>query len=315
MRRSVFALMAALAAALLFVAPVHAQNLSLRGPAWAQPLLATDVIATTGGRASLNEPGIDVAARITIAPTSGGVARVVRYEQRGDDAKLALRRFTGHPSTGWWLWGGDAPLATTPAAAVRQELAGLVRAAMGAGSLSAGSDTGATCPRGEQAYIEVALGGRSTSATRTCVGAQDALGRLALRLSELGGSRTEEALAAAAVEEVLAVDRAFNAMAQADGAPAAFAHYAAGDAVVFHGEEAKRGAEGVAAVFADWPAGTTLTWAPEMARVSARGDMAWTWGRASYTPPGGEAQARRYVTIWTRDWQGDWKFAFDAALK
>src|SRR5688572_6286926 len=196
------ALLAAVAA-LAFGMSASAQNLSLRGPAWAQPLLATDVVPTNGGRAALNEPGVEVAARITIAPNSGGVARVVRFETRSDGSIIALRRFTGHPTTGWWLWGPDTPVISTPNATVQRELAGLVRQAIGVGGAVSGGGAQQNCPAGEQAFVEMAHGGRSTTATRVCVTADDAVGRLVRRLSELGGSRTEEELHEAAIAEVL----------------------------------------------------------------------------------------------------------------
>jgi ketosteroid isomerase-like protein len=304
---------AALAALVLSAGAASAQNLSLRGPAWAQPLLASDIIPTNGGRAALNEPGIEVAARITIAPNQGGVARVIRFEGRADTGLIALRRFTGHPTTGWWMWGPDTPTVRTPSAAVRTELAGLIRSAMGVGATMS-SDAGQGCPSGEQAFVELVQGGRSLSVSRLCVTAADPVGRLATRLSEIGGSRDEMELQTAAVEELLAVDRAFNAKAQADGVPAAFALYAASDAILM-GAQPIVGQQAVVAAYADWPAGARLQWAPETARVSSRGDMGWTWGRSTYTPAGGAARAGRYVTVWKRDFEGNWRFAFDAPIR
>ena len=78
---------------------------------------------------------------------------------------------------------------------------------------------GEACAAGEQAFIEIAVEGRATSMTRACVTNSDAAGRLAQRLSELGGSRTEEELAAAGLAELMAADRAFAAKAAADGVP------------------------------------------------------------------------------------------------
>jgi hypothetical protein len=48
--------------------------------------------------------------------------------------------------------------------------------------------------------------------------------------------------------------------------------------------------------------------------VSTRGDMGWTWGRAVFTAPGGEAANLCYVSIWTRDYEGAWRTSFDAGL-
>jgi ketosteroid isomerase-like protein len=300
--------------ALAFGAAADAQNMSMRAPAWAQPLVATDITPTTGGRAVLATEGVAVAVRVTIAPPRGGIARVIRYENRGDSAVIALRRFTGHPSTGWWLWGPDAPIVTPVAAAQRTEIANLARSAIGVGgALAAG--VGEACAAGEQAFIELAVEGRSTSVTRACVTNADAAGRLAQRLSDIAGSRTEEELAAAAVAELMAADRAFNAKAQADGVPAAFNAYAAEDGLIVTGSDTHTGRAGIAAAYQDWPAGARLEWAPETARVSARGDMGWTWGNSTYIAPDGARRAGRYVSIWTRDYEGNWRFAFDAPIR
>ncbi|MGE3929403.1 MAG: DUF4440 domain-containing protein [Hyphomonadaceae bacterium] len=291
-----------------------AQNLSLRAPPWAQPLLATDVIATTGGRAVLAVSELGFAARVTIAPLQGGVARVIRFETREDGAILAVRRFTGHPSTGWWLWGPDTPRITPAEAEIREEVQRLVQETMAEAAMTAAPQEG-VC-RGEQAFIEVAVGARTTSAVRACVSAADAAGRLALRLSDLAGSQTEEELAAAAIEEVLQADRDFAAMAAAEGVPAAFERYAAIDAIMLRSEgEPTAGREAIAGRFATWPEGAQLEWTPRHARVSTRGDMAWTWGDSVYVAPDGARDAGRYISVWKRDDEGAWRFAFDAGVE
>ncbi len=299
--------------ALLLASPVFAQNLSLRAPQWAQVLTAADVTPTTGGRALIAAEGVDLAVRVTIAPPSGGVARVVRYDLRGEQGSLYVRRFTGHPSTGWWLWGGDAPRVTQVTAAQRTEIATLTRNVMGVAGGVGGSEE--TCQTGEQAYIEVALAGRATSFSRPCVANTDAAGRLALRLSELAGSRTEEELAGAAVNELLAADRAFAAKAAADGVPAAFSEYAAEAAIIVTGDSISNGRAGIASRYQNWPQGARLEWAPETGRVSARGDMGWTWGNSTYVAPDGGRTPGRYISVWTRDYDGNWRYAFDAPIR
>jgi ketosteroid isomerase-like protein len=301
-------------AALLCAAPASAQNLSLRGPAWAQAMLSADVTPTTGGRAALNEPGVVFAARVTIAPTQGGVGRVIRFEDRADGATLALRRFTGHANAGWWMWGPDTPLVTTPTRAQREEVLNLVRSALGM-SANVGVPPDGSCTSGEQAFVELALDGRSTSVTRACLANTDAVGRLATRLSELAGSRTEEELHVAAAAELMAVDAAFSAKAAADGVPAAFTEFAAEDAIMFNGDAVITDRAGVTALMAAWPEGARMTWTPETARVSERGDMGWTWGNAIRTAPDGTRTTSRYVSVWKRDWEGKWRFALDAGIR
>lgn len=298
------------AAAILCAAPARAQNLALEAPAWAQALVAADIIPTTGGRTEIRGAGVDLSARITIAPARGGVARVIRYEARGDEGRIALRRFVGHGNTGWWLWGADTPSLAPVSEAARRELRTLIRAA-----LRANEDEGAPCLEGEAAFIEIANAERAIARTRACVRASEAAGRLALYLSELAGSRTEDELVAAGAAEVMAADRAFAAMAQAEGAPAAFARYAAEDALIVTSGEIIDGRAGVIAAYADWPAGARLEWAPRHARVSMRGDMAWTWGDSVFIAPDGARRPGRYVSVWTRDMDGAWRFAFDAPIR
>jgi ketosteroid isomerase-like protein len=276
-------------------------------------LLSADVTPTTGGRATIGASGVDMAVRVTIAPPNGGIARVIRYDLRGEDGKLFVRRFTGHPSTGWWLWGGDAPRISDVAPAQRTEIANLARAVMGVAGGVGGSED--ICQAGEQVYLEVSLEGRATSFSRPCLTDRDAAGRLALRLSDLAGSRTEAELARAAVAELLDADRAFSAMAQAEGVAAAFNAYAAEGALIVTGEAVTTGRAGIAARYQNWPEDARLEWAPETGRVSARGDMGWTWGNATYTAPGGERTQTRYVTVWTRDNDGEWRYSFDAPIE
>lgn len=283
------------ASAALLAGPAAAQNLSLRAPGWASPLIAADSTPTLGGRAALGAEGIETSVRVTVAPNPGGVARVIRFDATANGPVLALRRFTGHPTTGWWLWGPDTPYVSTPTAAQAQEIATQARALSGVSGVVGGGAS--NCPGGEQAFIEIFANGRATSLTRACVGNTDAAGRLVLRLSELAGSRDNEELEAAAQRELLEADRAFSAKSRADGVAAAFDAYAAYNAVR-----------------SPWPAGARLEWTPETARVSSRGDMGWTYGQARVTASGATSQ-RRYVRIWTRDLDGNWRYAFDAPVQ
>jgi ketosteroid isomerase-like protein len=131
-----------------------------------------------------------------------------------------------------------------------------------------------------------------------------------------GEARTcSPAIAERSAAEVMAADAAFAALAQATSAPVAFAHYAAEDAVTFNGGEQVDGRAGVIANFANWPAGAKLEWAPVTARGAPCGDMAWTWGRSTFTAPDGTQSQGRYITVWTRNAEGEWRFGFDAALR
>lgn len=297
-------------------ASAQAQNLALQAPGWAAPLVGADTMPTTGGRAAIAADDIPVAVRVTIAPVDGGVARVIRYDG-GEAPKLVLRRFTGDPRTGWWPWGPDAPYVTTPAAAARTEVENLARATLAASATAQTGGPVATAQRcsGEQAFVEVAAATRATSFTRACVTSADAVGRLALRLSALAGSRDNAELSTAAAEEVLAADRAFAALAASEGVPAAFARYAAHDAIMLRSSgDNTVGHDAVVARFESWPEDAALEWMPRAARVSSRGDMAWSWGDSIYVAADGTRTPGRYFTAWTRDEEGEWRFAIDGGV-
>ncbi len=307
------ALFAFLVACLLWSAPAAAQNMSLRAPDWAARLVASDLLPTTGGRPVLAAEGVDLAVRVTIAPYQGGVARVVRYEAGDQDAKLVLRRFTGHPSAGWWLYGPDTPRVTAPPAAMRAEVERLARAAISA--ISMGAQAGPqSCPTGARVFLELYVGGRTGSVTRECVG-PDAASQLGQLLSRAAGSEDEPSLAEAARAELIEADAAFAARAEAEGPAAAFGAFAGAQARFFGaGAAPVQGREAIVAAMAALPAGTRMSWAPDGAQVSARGDMGYTWGRATVTPPDGPPQQINYVTVWTRDFDGAWKFAADIGV-
>jgi ketosteroid isomerase-like protein len=142
-----------------------------------------------------------------------------------------------------------------------------------------------------------------------------AAGALCLGACATSAQTCSPATAERAAGEAIAADSAFAALAQTISVPEAFQRYAAADAVTFNGAEEVHGRAGVAANFADWPEGAKLEWAPVTARGSACGDMAWTWGRATYTAPDGTQSHGRYATIWKREADGQWRFGFDAALR
>lgn len=121
-----------------------------------------------------------------------------------------------------------------------------------------------------------------------------------------------------ATDEVMKADRDFAALAQEKGVAEAFAAYAAPDAHWFvPGPEPLRGSEAIKAPLAKaFAEGGTLEWAPTRAWASVDGTMAVTWGRSVYTSPkdaAGKTSASHgsYLTVWTRQSDGRWKFSHD----
>jgi ketosteroid isomerase-like protein len=125
----------------------------------------------------------------------------------------------------------------------------------------------------------------------------------------------------APVDEVLAADRAFAALAKARGARAAFSEYADADAILFRsGVGPVKGREAIGQVFADPPVATP-EWAPEAAEIAASGDLAYSWGWFVWTPVADGPLAGKppatgyYVSIWKKQRDGRWRWVVDLGVQ
>jgi ketosteroid isomerase-like protein len=125
---------------------------------------------------------------------------------------------------------------------------------------------------------------------------------------------------AAPVDDVLAADRAFAALAKARGPRAAFTEYADPQAIMFRaGVGPVKGIDAIGRAFDD-PPGATPVWEPEAAEVAASGDLAYSWGPFTWTPvPDGPLAGRPpltgyYVSIWKKQPDGRWKWVVDLGV-
>ena len=108
------------------------------------------------------------------------------------------------------------------------------------------------------------------------------------------------------------------AHATATGGGAAFAKWFAPDGVTL--SDGKAPVIGIAAIAAGttWsPADYQLTWTPEGGRMSAGGDMGFTWGHYeghSKDRDGNSVDTSgRYMTVWKKQTDGSWKVELDAS--
>lgn len=289
-------------AALALAAPAAAQVMS-RAPEWARPLLVVDADAVLVRQSALAAPEGGIAARLSIAPAQGGVARLVRFEASPAGATLTVRRFTGQERNGWVLWGSEQAVALPLDAGKRAQLERLARAALSAalvGGEGAGLES-ARCSDGDLAFLEISEPGRTTAVERRCV-LSGAAGAFMRALSDAAGSRDQEELYRAGADEILAADRAMASAAAGAGLSIAMAEYARDGALAIPGAGAAlRGREAIDLFFAG---AEPFSWTPAGAEVSARGDMGWSWGRWTRGEASGD-----YLAVWRRDGDGAWRYA------
>jgi ketosteroid isomerase-like protein len=122
------------------------------------------------------------------------------------------------------------------------------------------------------------------------------------------------------VDDVLATDRAFAAMAKAKGARAAFSEFADASAILFRaGVGPVKGREAIAQVFAEPPVAIPA-WDPEGAEVAGSGELGYSWGWFVWTPvadgplAGKPAATGYYVSIWKKQPDGRWKWVVDLGV-
>lgn len=129
------------------------------------------------------------------------------------------------------------------------------------------------------------------------------------------------ALAATPEEAMMEADRAFNAMAQENGVPEAFAAFSAPGNTMFSGDENwARGPEAVKAFMQELQRpGWTLFWEPVEAQASPDGAMGYTLGRWTRSGPDKEGKPATltgsYVTIWARQPDGRYLMVFDTGAE
>ena len=104
----------------------------------------------------------------------------------------------------------------------------------------------------------------------------------------------------------------------ASGGGPAFASWFAPDAVTLaNGKAPVVGHDAIAAAATWTPEAYQLTWTPEGARMSANGDMGFTWGHYEGTSKdsngGAIKTSGRYMTVWKRQPDDTWKVEMDAS--
>ena len=116
--------------------------------------------------------------------------------------------------------------------------------------------------------------------------------------------------------EIYQVEKNFTEMAQNEGIALAFVSFAADDAVLNRNDSIISGKEDIRKYFSQHSSGDAqLVWAPDFVDVSRSGDMAYTFGKYTYTSldSAGNSNSSSGVfhTVWKRQKDGSWKFVWD----
>jgi ketosteroid isomerase-like protein len=104
----------------------------------------------------------------------------------------------------------------------------------------------------------------------------------------------------------------------AKGGGRAFAAWFAADAVTLaNGKAPVIGHDAIAAAATWSPQSYQLTWTPEGARMGPGGDMGFTWGHYDGVAKDQEGHtlktSGRYMTVWKKQPNGEWKVILDAS--
>ncbi len=117
--------------------------------------------------------------------------------------------------------------------------------------------------------------------------------------------------------ELIKVDGEFSNMSVEKGIAEAFVSYAADSAIILRDNRLPIvGRSAIGHMWADVQEGAQLVWEPDFADIAASGDLGYTIGHWTYstTDSSGETQSSkgRYVTIWKKQDDGNWKYVFDS---
>ena len=117
-------------------------------------------------------------------------------------------------------------------------------------------------------------------------------------------------------QEILETEKSFAEMASQDGVEYAFLHFAAEDAVLNRADEIIQGKKAIKEYFEEQTLqDVKLDWSPDFVDVAASGDLAYTYGKYTFSAideAGNKITAKGvFHTVWKRQSDGSWKYVYD----
>lgn len=116
--------------------------------------------------------------------------------------------------------------------------------------------------------------------------------------------------------EILKAEKNFEEMAAEKGVAEAFYHFAAEDAVIMRNHKIFKGKAEIKKYFdSSEMTDIELKWKPDYIDVSASGDMAYTYGKFSFSAKDKAGKLLKsdgiFHTVWKRQADGQWKYVWD----
>ena len=117
-------------------------------------------------------------------------------------------------------------------------------------------------------------------------------------------------------EEVASTEKAFAEMTARDGVKAAFLAFADDSAIMMRNDKIIKGLPAIQDYFNTHNySRVKLQWTPDFVEVSSAGDLAYTYGKYTFSiaDSTGNMQVNTGIfhTVWKRQTNGSWKFVWD----
>lgn len=116
--------------------------------------------------------------------------------------------------------------------------------------------------------------------------------------------------------EVIQTEKAFEKLASEKGIAYAFSFYADKDAVINRNDSLIKGKKAISDFYnSRKQQNVTLKWSPDFTELSESNDLAYTFGKYTYTITDSTGNIKVYKgifhTVWKRQTDGSWKYVWD----
>lgn len=117
-------------------------------------------------------------------------------------------------------------------------------------------------------------------------------------------------------KEIEETESRFAEMAGEKGIPAAFIHFADDNAVILRNNRIIRGKDSIGIWFSKQSySNVSLKWKPDYIEVSGSGDLAYTYGKYTYSSIDSTGKAVYsdgiFHTVWKKQPDGSWRYVWD----